>query len=153
VDPNVAMFDIQTQDQLIADSFLLEGLLAQASTAFGGVVLFLAAIGLYGVMSNSVTGRTREIGIRIALGAQRWQVVRTVMRGTIWIVLVGITLGLAGGLAASRLTERFLFGLSPYDPLTIAGVVLVMGVTAALAAYLPTRRAARMDPTVALRSE
>ena len=111
----------------------------------------LSAVGVYGLVSYSVTQRMREFGIRMALGAQPSQVLLPVLREGIVLVAIGITLGIAGALAATRVLERFLFGIGATDPLTFAAVaVVLLGVTL-LASYLPSRRAARVDPLTVLR--
>jgi ABC-type antimicrobial peptide transport system permease subunit len=113
----------------------------------------LAALGLYGVMANAVARRTREIGVRMALGAQARNVLWLVLRETLFLVAIGIAIGLPVALAATRLIKGFLFGLSANDPLTIALAVSLMLAVAALAAYLPARRATKIDPMMVLRQE
>ncbi len=120
---------------------------------FGLLALTLAAIGIYGVMSNSVARRTREIGVRLALGAQAADVRRLVVGQGMAMVLVGVVTGLAAALAIMRMTESLLFGVSAADPLTYTAVAALLVGVAALAAYIPARRATRIDPVVALRSE
>src|SRR5262249_36514577 len=130
-----------------------ERLVATLSTFFGLFALLLAALGLYGVMAYTVARRTREIGLRVALGARAGDVVWLVMRETLLLAFIGVVIGLPAALAATRLTEGLLFGLSPTDPWTIAVATVVMIAVATLAGYLPARRAARVDPMVALRYE
>ena len=120
---------------------------------FAGAALLLAAIGLYGVISGSVTERHREIGIRTALGATPGNVVGTVVQGALGLALVGASIGLVGAVAATRLVTSMLFGVSPLDPLTYAAVVALLTVVAVLAAWAPARRAAQVDPVLALRAE
>ena len=127
--------------------------MATLSSFFGFFALLLASLGLYGLMAYAVTRRTREIGIRMALGAQTGNVLRLVLGETLLLVFVGIALGLPGALAATRLTESLLFGLTATDPLTMGLATLVMIAVASLAGWIPARRAARVDPMVALRSE
>ena len=126
---------------------------AQAYTLFGGLALLVASVGLFGVMSYSVARRTNEIGIRMALGAQRQDVLRLVMRESMILVAAGVAIGLGGAVAASRLVSNLLFGLAPTDPATMAGAMIVMVLVSALAGYLPARRASGIDPMVALHYE
>jgi ABC-type antimicrobial peptide transport system permease subunit len=120
---------------------------------FGLLGLVLAAVGMYGVMSYSVAQRTREIGIRMAVGAESGQVLRLVVRQGASLVLLGAGIGLAGALAASRLVRGMLYGGSALDPLTFIGVPLVLLGVAMLAIWIPARRAATVDPMVALRTD
>ncbi len=113
----------------------------------------LAVIGLYGVLSYNITQRTKEIGIRMALGAESGEVVRLVLKQGVGLVLAGIAVGLVGALAFTRVMRSMLFGISPSDPLTLAGISCVLGIVALLASWLPARRAAKVDPMVALRHE
>jgi ABC-type antimicrobial peptide transport system permease subunit len=113
----------------------------------------LACLGLYGIMSQAVGRRTREVGIRMALGAQRSDVIRMVLRESMSLVVIGALIGLGASIAATRMISSLLFGLSPTDPLTIGLAALLMLLVAALASYLPARRASRVDPMTALRVE
>ena len=122
-------------------------------TMFASVAMLLAAIGLYGVMSYSVAQRTKEIGIRMALGAQRPDVLALVVKQGMALVFVGIAAGTILSLATTRLISGMLFGITATDPLTFAGVAALLSVVAFLANYLPARRAASVDPMVALRYE
>jgi putative ABC transport system permease protein len=122
-------------------------------TAFGAIALILAAIGVYGVISYGVTQRTQEIGIRMALGARRADVVGMVVRHGAALAAIGLMVGLAGALALSRLIGSLLFQVSPTDPPTFATGTVVLTTVAVLAAVLPARRAAQTDPMVALRNE
>ncbi len=125
------------------------GLLA----AFGVLALLLATIGIYGVMAFSTAQRTRELGIRLALGAEPRDVLRLILRDGARLSAWGVGLGVAGALAASRAVSSMLFGISPTDPLTFAAVVGVLGSASLLACYIPARRATRVDPVVALRQD
>ena len=151
IDSNLPMMDVSTQIEQIERRFAQEKMFAQAYTLFGGLAVLIAAIGLFGLMSYSVSRRTNEIGIRMALGAQRHDVLRLVMRESMILVVVGIVAGTAISLGARRLVETWLFGLGQTDVLTLAGAVTVMGLVSALAGVLPARRASRVDPMVALR--
>jgi ABC-type antimicrobial peptide transport system permease subunit len=117
------------------------------------VALLLACIGLYGIMSYSVARRTGEIGVRMALGAERSKVVWLVLRETFILIAIVAAIGVAASIGASRLTTRMLFGLSPADPFALAIALLLMFAVAVSAGYLPARRAARVDPLAALRHE
>ena len=145
--------EIITLDDQVNRVLLLERLVASLSSVFGLLALLLACIGLYGVMSHDIARRTREIGIRMALGAETRAVVRLVMRDTMRMVVAGVVIGIGAALAASRLVAGLLFGLTPTDPLTIALAALLLMAVAALAGYLPARRATKVDPLIALRCE
>jgi predicted permease len=153
IDANIAVLDMTTQEREIEEKFGQERLLAQAYSAFGGIALLLASIGLFGLMSYNVARRTNEIGVRLALGAQRADVLRMVMRESILVVGIGLIIGLAAAIAAARLVRNVLFGLSPTDPVSIAVAVFVLAGVSLLAAYLPARRASRVEPVSALRYE
>ncbi|HYV03184.1 MAG TPA: FtsX-like permease family protein, partial [Blastocatellia bacterium] len=153
VDKNLPLFDVKTQQQQADQSLTQERLFATLSGFFGLLALLLGCIGLYGVMSYAVARRTNEIGIRMALGATAPRVTRMVMRETMVLVTAGVAIGLGAALAATRLIESMLFGLAPNDPLTISLAALLMIAVAALAGYLPARKAAKVDPMIALRYE
>ena len=153
IDSNLPLTDVSTQLEQVERRFAQEKLFAQAYTLFGGVALLLASIGLFGLMSYSVSRRTNEIGIRMALGAQRQDVLRLVMRESMILVAAGVIAGVAIALGASSLVATLLFGLPPRDPSTLVTAVVVMVLVSALAGYLPARRASRVDPMVALHYE
>ena len=151
VDPNLPMTDVSTQLEQVDRRLQQEKVFAQAYALFGALAVLLAAIGLFGLMSYNVARRTNEIGIRMALGARRGDVLRLVMRESMVLVAVGVVFGVAAALSASRLVTTLLFGLAPTDAVTLASAVAVMGIVSALAGLVPARRAARVDPMVALR--
>jgi predicted permease len=150
---DILLTDIATLNEQVDQSLLQEQLVATLSLFFGLLALLLACIGLYGVMSYDVARRTHEIGIRMALGASAQRVVRLVLRETLLWVALGVVIGLGAALATTRWVESLLFGLKPNDPLTIGLAALVLLAVAAVAGYLPARRAARVDPLVAVRHE
>jgi len=152
-DPNQIIWRTQTLDQMLSTSVAPRRFNMLLLGIFAAVALVLAAVGLYGVMSYSVSWRTHEIGIRMALGAQRADVLRLVVRQGMTMTLIGVALGLAGALSISRVLTRLLHGVSPTDPLTFTGVSVVLLVVALLACIVPARRATRVDPIVALRTE
>ena len=151
--PDVAVMWVRTMRQQIAAATTSERLLAMLSSAFAVLALLLACIGVYGVISYDVASHTREIGIRLALGAERSEVLVGVLRPTMTIICIGLAVGLAGALMTSRLVEALLFGLTPRDPASLALTTVTLAAAALLAGYIPARRASRIDPTVALRAE
>jgi ABC-type antimicrobial peptide transport system permease subunit len=153
IDPNLPLMDVSTQIEQVERRFVQEKVFAQAYTMFGTVALLLAAVGLFGLMSYNVARRTNEIGIRMALGAQRQDVLRLVMRESMILVAIGVAAGVAIALAASRFLATLLFGLAPTDVVTMLLAIGVMVLVSAIAGYLPARRASRVDPMVALHYE
>jgi predicted permease len=144
---------VQPLVTILDDNLQQERIIAQLSTIFGLVALLLAAIGLYGVLSYAVAQRTGEIGIRMALGAERGTVVRMILRETGVLIAIGLAAGVPASLACARLVQSKLFGLKAADPLTLGAAVGIMLAVAILSGYLPARRASRVDPLVALRHE
>ncbi|MDE3178707.1 MAG: ABC transporter permease [Acidobacteriota bacterium] len=153
MDRNLPLFDVNTESEKIAESLMQERLFARLSSFFGVLALLLACIGLYGVMSYSVARRTNEIGIRLALGAQRKNILWMVMKESLLLTAGGLAIGLLCALAASKLVSSILFGLNPTDPLTFAGAAALLLAVAAFAGYLPARRASRVDPLAAIKYE
>jgi predicted permease len=152
IDRNLVL-DVKTMYRQMDDSVFFQRFLATLAGAFSLLALLLACVGLYGVMAYSVSRRTNEIGIRMALGAGRWTVVGMVVREAMRLVGTGMLVGLLAAWAATRLIANALFGLSPMDPMTVVAAVLVLAAVALLSGYAPSRRAAKVDPVVALRHE
>jgi predicted permease len=150
---DILVTNITTLNEQVDQSLLQERLLATLSIFFGLLALLLASIGLYGVLSYNVARRTNEFGIRLALGARGGDVIKLVMREAIAVVVVGIAIGLGAALVTARFVSGLLFSLTPNDPLTMASAALLLLLVAAIAGYLPARRASRVDPMVALRRE
>jgi ABC-type antimicrobial peptide transport system permease subunit len=146
---------LNSMEEVIADNGRVSGIRETAwlATGLGLLALLLAAIGIYGVMAYAVTERRREIGIRMALGANRRDTLRLILGQGLWMVALGAALGGAGGAAFSRLLRSFLFGLSPFDPIAYAIVAFLLMAVAIAACFVPARRAMNVDPMVALRSE
>ena len=153
VDPNLTVIDLHSLDYQVADNFNNERLIARLAMLFGVLALVLASVGLYGITSYAVARRTSEIGLRMALGADRGNVVRMVLRGAFLLVGLGLALGVVVALIAGRFVADQLYGVRAYDPLSISIAVLVLSLAAALAGFIPARRAARIEPMQALRME
>ncbi|OLC83011.1 MAG: hypothetical protein AUH66_03660, partial [Acidobacteria bacterium 13_1_40CM_4_57_6] len=152
VDPDVPP-QFRTFAQVFTSSLALRRFNLTLVLAFGGTALLLAVAGIYGVMAYSVARRTREIGVRMALGAARGDVLRLVLGQGMWTTGIGVAIGIAGSLALTRTMESLLFGVSPTDAVTLAGVALLLAGVSMLACWIPSRRAMRVDPIVALRYE
>jgi len=153
LDPAMAVYNIQTMQEHLRDAFFLPRLAATLFGVFGAIGLILAAVGLYGVMSYSVSRRTREIGIRMALGAQARQVQQLIVRQGMVLAAIAVVLGLPAAFALSKLFTSVLYGIHNDDPVTFAVVPLFLVAIALLACWLPARRAARVDPQIVLRCE
>jgi predicted permease len=152
-DPDLPLMGVKTQTEQTAEALTQERLFARLSTFFGLVALLLACIGLYGTMAYSVTRKTHEIGIRMALGAGPTGVLRMVIAQGLQLALMGVVIGVAAGFGLTRLIASMMYGISPTDPLTFVAVSVVLIVVASLACFIPARRAMRVDPIIALRYE
>jgi predicted permease len=153
VDPNVPVHSVSSMDQIIARSVADRRFALELLGVFAAVALLLAAIGIYGVMSYSFSQRTHEVGIRIALGAQRLDILRLALGEGMGIVLIGLASGLAGAVIMTRFFQSMLFDVAPTDPVTFLCVSTILAGVALLACYIPAKRATRVDPLVALREE
>ncbi len=153
MDSGLPIPTIRTMREIVSTAVAQRRFQMMLTLLFAVVALLLGAVGVYGVVSYSVTCRTREIGLRIALGAMKGDVIRWVLSNGMRPVVVGLVIGLLGAVAIARVLQSQLFGISPADPISLGGVALVLLVTSGLACYLPARRAARLDPTIALRCE
>ena len=153
LDTNLALTNMNTIGELIDQGLWAPRMGAGLLTVFGGLALFLAVVGVYGVLSYSVNQQTREIGIRMAMGAQTGRILRLVVGQGMRLAVAGLTLGLLVAFAAMRILSSLLFGISAHDPLIFGGVSLVLATAAILACYIPARRATKVDPIIALRYE
>jgi len=153
IDRNFPLFRVKTLEVQTEDSLVKERLIATLTTFFGVLAALLACIGLYGTMAYGVARRTGEIGLRMALGAQQREVIWMVLRETVLLIAIGITIGLLCGVAASRLLVSQLFGVKPTDAVTLSTASMLLATVAIFAGYVPARRASRVDPLVALRYE
>jgi predicted permease len=153
IDKDLPVFDVRTQAQQIDALLSRERLFVALTSAFAMVALVLASIGIYGLMAHGVSCRTSEIGIRLALGAERRDVLVMILREASSLAALGAAIGVVAAAALSRYIRAMLFGITPADPATIAGAVAVMMLVALLAGWLPARKASRLDPMIALRHE
>jgi putative ABC transport system permease protein len=153
LDSKLALGKLQTMDEMIADNLLSERIIALLSVSFGVLAMLLAAIGLYGVLAYSTAQRTREIGIRMAMGAQRSSVVRMVLTDVLWLAGISIVVTVPIALLFARTIRSQLYGVSSFDPVTLLACTVLVSFVALLAALLPARRAASVDPMKALRTE
>jgi putative ABC transport system permease protein len=153
VDPTLVVNDVTPYGKVVSSDFQQQNMIATLTTLFGVLGLTLAAVGLYGVMSYSVEQRTNEIGLRMALGADRGHVVRMVLRGAFWQVGIGLGLGIPLAVVAGKLMKGQLFGVRPWDPAMLAGATVLLALAALVASAVPARRAAGVEPMVALRNE
>lgn len=153
LDPSLPVYNLWSMNELVSKSMVQPRFLALLLATFSGIALFLAAIGIYGVMAYSVAQRTQEIGVRMALGARQHHVLRLVLGQSLGMLILGAVIGLAGAFALTRLMRTLLFEITATDPLTYVSVIGLLTVVALLACYIPARRAAKVDPLVALRYE
>jgi predicted permease len=153
VDPNLVIYDVQPYSRVIQGTFDQQNMIASLTWLFGAVGLVLAAVGLYGVTAYGVEQRRSEIGVRMALGADRGSVIAMVLRGAFWQVGIGLGIGVPAAIGAGYLMASQLFGVTPWNPLLLAGATVLLGLAALCAAVIPARRAATIDPMQALRSE
>jgi len=152
-DPTQPIYHVESIDEVLSDSVARQRMTATLLGSFALITLLLAAIGTFGVLSYSVAQRTREIGVRMALGANAGQVIRLVLASNLRALIFGLMVGLAGAVASTRLLKSMLNGVSPFDPIAYAGVFVLLIAAAAASSALPARRATRVDPVTALRWE
>jgi predicted lysophospholipase L1 biosynthesis ABC-type transport system permease subunit len=153
IDPTLPTFGAMTLEAAVSGGFATSRTAAWLAGFFGVLALLIAAVGLYAVVAGNVSSRTREMGVRMAMGSTPGGIVAYLMRGGARLGLIGLAIGLVGALGVSRSMAALLFGLSPNDPVTFTIVPLALGVVVLIATYLPARRAAKLDPVAALRSE
>ena len=153
VNNNLPITDVRTLAEQVDDTLIADKLVARLSSFFGLLALLLASIGIYGVLSYAVAGRTSEVGLRMALGAKRSNVVWLVMRDVLVLVVIGLAIGVPGAISLERLASGMFYGLAAVDAVTIAAAVSILALVAGVAAYLPARKASLVDPMTALRYE
>lgn len=153
INPDLTVDRFSSLENQVASNFVEDRLIARLTGLFGVLALVLASVGLYGITSYSVARRTNEIGVRMALGATRGNVIQMVLRSALLLVAVGLAIGVPAALLGGRLMSTQLYGVHAYDPLTMSVAVVVLSVFAALAGFIPARRAASIEPMTALRIE
>ncbi|UCC31738.1 MAG: ABC transporter permease, partial [Phycisphaerales bacterium] len=153
IDPDLAVYGVQSMEDIVVASVGESGILAKVLAAFATIALVLAAVGLYGVVSYAVNQRTREIGIRIVLGARPQDALRLIISRSLLLTVLGIAVGVGLALALAQTLESLMYGVSPADPATLVGTAALLIAVALLASYIPARRATKVDPMVALRYE
>jgi predicted permease len=153
VDPNLVLYNVDAYDKVVASDFQQQEMIATLTTLFGVLGLILAAVGLYGVMAYTVQQRTAEIGVRMAMGADRLHVLKMVLRGAFSQIAIGMAIGIPAAIGAGKLMTDQLFGVKPWNPIVLALVVATLGLAALLASVIPASRAAGVEPMVALRNE
>jgi len=153
IDPNLVLYGVDPYARVVSADFQQENMVATLTSLFGGLGLLLSAVGLYGVMAYLVEQRTGEIGVRMALGADRGQVVMMVLRGAFSQIGIGLAIGIPAAIGAGKLMTGQLFGVKPWDPLMLTMATLLLALAALLASVIPARRAAGVEPMVALRNQ
>jgi ABC-type antimicrobial peptide transport system permease subunit len=153
IDPHVPLSRIKTQEQQVDESIASDRLFASLGVAFALLALLLSCIGLYGLMGYNVARRTREIGVRMALGATRRQVAFPIVREALWLVGIGLAAGLPAALALGRIIKSHLYDVSPSDPITLVGAGILLILVALVSAWIPARRAAGVNPILALKQD
>ena len=153
LDPEQPVADVRSMNEVMADTVARARFNTLLLALFAGLATLLSAVGIFGVMNYSLALRTREIGLRMALGAQNRQVLIMMLRQGLMLTVIGTAIGIAGAFALTRLLSTLLFGVSAADPTIFVGIVLLLMIVSLIACYLPARRATRIDPMTALRSE
>jgi predicted permease len=153
IDPNLSVLDMKSLSEQVAQNFNQDRLVARLTELFGALALILACVGLYGVTAYSVARRTNEIGIRMALGANRKSVLALVLRGALGLIVLGLAIGIPAALAGGRVLASLLYGVKAWDPLTLGLGAVALAICALVAAFVPARRGTKVDPIVALRYE
>ena len=153
IDPEQPVYLVRTMQRVLSDSISDRRLYMRLLGAFSGIALVLAMAGIYGVISYSVTQRTREFGIRLALGSESRRLRRMVVWDGVRLAGIGLLIGIPAAVAATRLLRGVVYGVSPVDPLTFGAVAVVLGAVALVASYVPARRASRVDPIIAMQTE
>jgi ABC-type antimicrobial peptide transport system permease subunit len=153
LDPSLPIVDLRSMEAVFEETLSRPRLLSRLLAAFAGLALLLAAIGTYGVLAYTVAERRREIGVRMALGADGARVLRMVLRDGMLLAGAGLVLGVLGAFAATRVLGSMLYGISPGDPMTLAAVLALMALVALAACYVPARRASSVDPMLVLRQD
>jgi len=153
VDPTLVVDDVVPYGKVVSNDFHQQNMIATLTSLFGLLGLVLAAVGLYGVMAYTVEQRTNEIGLRMALGADRGHVIAMVLRGALWQIGIGLGLGIPLAILAGKLMKDQLYGVQPWDPVMLAGSTVMLALAALVASVVPVRRAAGVEPMVALRNE
>ncbi len=151
LDPNLPIYDVRTMDEVLFQEVGTDRMLSGVLTLFAVVALLLAAVGIYGVMAYAVSRRTREIGVRMALGARRVDVVKLVMKQSLVLTAIGLVIGMALAFGVTRVIGNALFEVDANDPVTFVAIGLLLAAVAFVASYVPARRATRVDPVIALR--